>query len=117
MFCWAHSLNLVLKDTAKISARAMHFFGAIERIFTIFSASTARWDIFKKHCQLTVKKWSETRWESRHSSVKAIRFQVKEIIEALNEINETTNDSMILSETNSLSAEICTYDFLISLCI
>lgn len=118
MPCWAHSLNLVLKDTAKTSARAMHFFGTIERIFTIFSASTARWDIFKKHChQWTVKKWSETRWESRHSSVKAIRFQVKEIIDALDEINETTNDSMISSETNSLSVEMCTYDFLISLCI
>lgn len=48
MPCWAHSLNLVLKDTAKTSARAMHFFGTIERIFTIFSASTARWGIFKK---------------------------------------------------------------------
>ncbi|KAF0717433.1 zinc finger MYM-type protein 1-like, partial [Aphis craccivora] len=96
MPCWAQSLNLVLKDTAKTSARAMHFFGSIERIFTIFSASTARWGIFKKYChQWTVKKWSETRWESRHSSVKAIRFQVKEIIDALDEINETTNDSMI----------------------
>ncbi|XP_022169729.1 zinc finger MYM-type protein 1-like [Myzus persicae] len=118
MPCWAHSLNLVLKDTAKTSARAMHFFGTIERIFTIFSASTARWGIFKKHChQWTVKKWSETRWESRHSSVKAIRFQVKEIIDALDEINETTNDSMISSETNSLTAEMCTYNFLISFCI
>ncbi|XP_060878211.1 uncharacterized protein LOC132950689 [Metopolophium dirhodum] len=96
----------------------MHFFGTIERIFTIFSASTARWGIFQKHChQWTVKKCSETRWESHHSSVKAIRFQVKEIIDALDEINKTTNDSMILSETNSLTAEMCTYNFLISLCI
>lgn len=45
---WAHSFNLVLKDTAKISARAMQFFETIKRIFTIFSASTARWDILKK---------------------------------------------------------------------
>lgn len=96
----------------------MHFFGTIERIYTIFSASTTRWDIFKKHChRWTVKKWSETRWESRHSSVKAVRFQVKEIIDALNKIYETTNDSLVSSETNSLANEIITYEFLISLCI
>jgi len=118
MPCWVHSLNLVLKDTAKVSVQAMHFFGTIERIFTIFSASTTCWDIFKKHChRWTVKKWSETRWESRHSNIKAVRFQLKEIIDALNEIYETTNDSLLSSETNSLANEIITYEFLISLCI
>lgn len=48
MPCRAHSLNLVLEDTAKVSVQAMHFFGIIERIHTMFFASTARWDIFKK---------------------------------------------------------------------
>lgn len=36
---WAHSLNLVLKNAAKSSAQAMHFFGTIKRIFTIFYMS------------------------------------------------------------------------------
>lgn len=75
MPCAAHRLNLVLGDTAKSSVRAVHFFGTVERLYTLFSASTGRWDVFSKHChKWTVKKWSETRWESRYDSIKAIRF-------------------------------------------
>jgi len=118
MPCAAHRLNLVLGDTAKSSVRAVHFFGTVERIYTLFSASTGRWDIFSKHChKWTVKKWSETRWESRYDSIKAIRFQVKEIIDALDEISDETRDPLIRSETNSLIAEIRSLEFLMSLCI
>jgi len=118
MPCAAHRLNLVLGDTAKSSVRAVHFFGTVERLYTLFSASTGRWDIFSKHChKWTVKKWSETRWESRYDSIKAIRFQVKEIIDVLDEIPDKTRDPLIRSETNSLIAEIRSLKFLMSLCI
>ncbi|XP_008187309.1 zinc finger MYM-type protein 1-like [Acyrthosiphon pisum] len=118
MPCAAHRLNLVIGDAVKSSTRAIHFFGTIERIYTIFAASTGRWMIFTKHChRWTVKRWSETRWESRHDSIKSVRFQFKEIIEALDEVSETTNDSLIKSETHSLVSEISKYEFLISLCV
>ncbi|XP_025192468.1 zinc finger MYM-type protein 1-like [Melanaphis sacchari] len=118
MPCAAHRLNLVLGDTAKSSVRAVHFFGTVERLYTLFSASTGRWDIFSKHChKWTVKKWSEKRWESRYDSIKAIRFQVKEIIDALDEISDETRDPLIRSETNSLISEIRSLEVLMSLCI
>lgn len=118
MPCAAHRLNLVLGDTAKSSVWAVHFFGTVERLYTLFSASTGRWDIFSKNChKWTVKKWSETSWESRYDSIKAIRFQVKEIIDALDEISESTHDPLIRSETSSLVSEIWTLEFLMSLCI
>ncbi|XP_060846275.1 uncharacterized protein LOC132925937 [Rhopalosiphum padi] len=63
--CAAHNLNLLIKDAANSSTIALLFFGTIERIYSIFSSSTQRWDILKKHCNmLTVKKWAETRWDS-----------------------------------------------------
>lgn len=90
--CASHNLNLVLRDAAKNSSRASTFFGTVQRLYTIFSASTSRWDTFKKFCSIyTVKQWSETRWESRVNSVKALRFQLFNIIEAL-EVSETAND-------------------------
>lgn len=118
MPCAAHRLNLVLGDTAKSSTIAANFFGTVERLYTLFSASTGRWNIFTSHChRWTVKRWSETRWESRSNSIKAIRFQLKEIIVALDEIADTSKDCLITSETHSLINEISSFEFLISLCV
>ncbi|GJR25000.1 zinc finger MYM-type protein 1, partial [Tanacetum coccineum] len=44
-----------------------------------------------------------TRWESRVESVKAIRYQLSEIREALLQVAETDNDSKIKSESTSLA--------------
>lgn len=52
-----------------------------------------------------------------HSNVKTIQFQVKKIIDDLNEIYEITNDSLISREIHSLAIEISTYKLLISLCV
>lgn len=99
MPCASHSLNILLRDIAKSSVKAMTFFGTIERICTIFSASTSRWAILNKHCHImTVKKWSETRWESHLESVKAIRHQMSEMLNALVEVSITLSDSLIKSE-------------------
>ncbi|GKA21855.1 hypothetical protein Tco_0707817 [Tanacetum coccineum] len=46
---------------------------------------------------LTVKSLSATRWESLVESVKAIRFQLSNIREALLQVSETDNDSLIKS--------------------
>uniref|UniRef100_A0A2S2PYQ8 Zinc finger MYM-type protein 1 n=1 Tax=Sipha flava TaxID=143950 RepID=A0A2S2PYQ8_9HEMI len=116
--CAAHNLNLVLCDAAKNSTIAITFFGIIRRVYTLFSASTYRWSIIKKHCTIfTVKQWSETRWESRINSVKALRFQLSSILNALEEVSETVNDLMAQSEAVSLSNEIGNYEFILSLVI
>lgn len=116
--CSAHSLNLVLRDSAKSSTIAITFFGYLGRIYNLFSASTHRWDIFKSHCQLyTVKQWSETRWESRINSVKAVRFQVENVIGALKEIMETSDDPIAKSEAQSLINEVGSFEFVLSLII
>ncbi|KAL4113937.1 hypothetical protein QTP88_017487 [Uroleucon formosanum] len=113
--CAAHNLNLLIKDAANSSTIALLFFGTVERIYSIFSSSTQRWDIFKKNCNLlTVKKWAETRWESRLESVKSIRFQFKQLTDALKELFNTTTDGMFKSESQSLLKSISCYEFILS---
>ncbi|GJQ79354.1 hypothetical protein Trydic_g16215 [Trypoxylus dichotomus] len=62
MPCASHSLNLLIWDAAKCSPKAITFFGIVQRIYVVVSASTKRWDILKKHVPvLTFKKSCDTR--------------------------------------------------------
>ena len=117
--CSSHSLNLRLCDMANTCGKAKDFFGVIQRIYTIFAKSTKRWDILKDNIKdLTLKPLSSTRWESRVNSVKAIRFQILEIREALLQVAESDNDSMIRSEAKSLATnELGESEFLVSIVI
>nr|XP_034593178.1 zinc finger MYM-type protein 1-like [Setaria viridis] len=117
--CGCHSLNLALCDMAKSCGKAKDFFGIIQRIYTIFGKSTKRWQILKdKISGFTLKPLSATRWESRVDSVKAIRFQMQDIREALLEVSDTDNDATICSEAKSLATnELGDFEFIVAIVI
>ncbi|GJQ69460.1 hypothetical protein Trydic_g6568 [Trypoxylus dichotomus] len=118
MPCASHSLNLLICDAGKCSPKAITFFGIVQRIYVAFSASTKRWNILKKHVpDLTVKKSCDTRWESKIESVKALRYQIKEVHDAFDEVVEATEDPKAKSEARSLINEIRSYEFLVALAI
>ena len=96
--CGAHTLVLVVADAAKSSTDALSLFGYLQRIVTLFSASTQRWAILKHHVQTTVKSRLDSRWESRINSVQAVRFQTAEVRDALLEVREKATDSMKITE-------------------
>lgn len=80
--CSAHSLNLVVNDTAACCLQAVDFFSTIQEVYNFFSASTSRWDVLKQHIGesgLTVKPLSDTRWESRVDALKPIRDQLGDV--------------------------------------
>ncbi|XP_052627078.1 uncharacterized protein LOC111890271 [Lactuca sativa] len=99
--CGCHSLNLALCDMANSCSKARDFFGVIQRVYTIFSNSTKRWQILKENIKgLTPKSLSATRWE------------------ALLEVAEKDNDAKIQSEAKSLANnELGGFEFLVSIVI
>ena len=118
MPCGCHSLNLVLCDMAKSCTAAMTFFGVIQKIYVLFSASTQRWTILQKHTTgLSVKADCDTRWEAKVNSVKAVRYQIGQIYDALVEVADTTNDPKSRAEAMSLANTMKTFTFLVSLVI
>jgi len=74
--CFSHSLNLLLCDAASSNRMCLTFFGPLQRLYTMFSASVKRWDILKEFVDITLKPLSDSRWEAKIDSVKAVRFQL-----------------------------------------
>ncbi|XP_060966585.1 uncharacterized protein LOC115695425 [Cannabis sativa] len=97
--------------------KAVSFFGVVQRIYSLFLASTKRWKVFRDHVHgLTVKPLSETRWESCVDIVKAIRFQYPQIKEALNYLAESNEDAKTKSNAETLATyNVHNFEFLVSM--
>ena len=120
--CGCHSLNLTLCDMAKSSKKGIAFFVIIQRLYCLFSGSTTRWEMFKEIVGgLTLKSLSETRWESRVESVRAIRFQAPKIRDALDYLAENCEDPEARSNAEVLATSethgIGGFEFLFSMVI
>ncbi|KAK0140221.1 Zinc finger MYM-type protein 1 [Merluccius polli] len=100
-----------LLKTAEGSVDAMSYFGVLQKLYTLFSASTQRWVILKKHVSITLKMWTETRWESKVKSVEPMRYQGAAVREALIEVRDQTKDPAIKADAQSLSEEVGSYRF------
>ena len=100
--CGAHSLNLVVSDAATASTDATSYFGNVQKLHSLFSASPQRWAILRNHATVALKTWSDTRWESCINSIEAVQYQASNIREALLKIREVT-DSLTKVEAQSLA--------------
>ena len=117
--CSCHSLNLVVSDAASSSVESVSLFGILQRIYVLFSASVQRWKILTDHISnLTVKPLSGTRWESRIEAVKPVRYQTKEISDALLEIAQSRQaDAGLRHEAQCLADQVTDFKFLISVTV
>ncbi|KAK9750633.1 hypothetical protein RND81_02G209400 [Saponaria officinalis] len=108
MPCACHSLNLALNDMAHSCVRVVSFFDIVQRIYALFSGSSKRWKILLDNVPgLTLKFLSNTRWESRIKSVKAIRFQAPQL----------RSDAKSKSEAESLYNALGSFAFLLGMVI
>jgi hypothetical protein len=119
MPCACHSLNLTLCDMAKSCTKAISFFGVMQRIYVLFSSSTKRWKGLLEHVKgLTVKSLSNTRWESRIKSVKAIRYQAPQLRSALKSLSEDSDtDAKDKSDAKNLYDILGSYEFILGMVI
>ncbi|XP_062201992.1 uncharacterized protein LOC133904509 [Phragmites australis] len=119
MPCACHSINLILCDMAKSCAKAISFFGIVQRIYVLFSGSTKRWKVLLEHVpSLTVKSLCNTRWESRIKSVKAIRYQAPELRSALLNLREADDtDPKDKSDAKNLFEVLGSFEFILGMVI
>ncbi|KAK4885837.1 hypothetical protein RN001_002108 [Aquatica leii] len=104
---------------AKSSFEAANFFNIVQKLYTFFASSTFRWAILLKYIDsYTLKPLSDTRWESRVDSLKALRFQIGPIYDALYSIYEDPEiDNMIRDEASGLLNNLKQFKFICSIVI
>lgn len=116
--CGSHTLNLVIGDAAKSSTISLNFYGVLQRLYNLFSGSVQRWAILQENVKdFTIKALSTTRWECRVEAVKAVRYQLPDILnalEALHDFATEKNDSECASSASSLCQELKKWPFMVS---
>ena len=68
--CGTHS-SLDWIHAAQVQAEMITVFGIVQRIFTFFSGSIARWSKLMEVLKVTLKGHSDTRWSSKARAVKS----------------------------------------------
>ena len=107
-----------LCDMANSCSKAITFFGVVQRIYVLFSGSTKRWKVLLDHVpSFTLKSLSNTRWESRIKSIKAIRYQAPALRASLFELTKSGDDAKARSDAKNLYDVIGTFEFLLSMVI
>lgn len=116
--CGSHTLNMVIWDAAKSSTIYLNFYGVLQRLYNLFSGSVQRWAILQVNVNdFTIKALSTTRWECRVEAVKAVLYQLPDMLNALEALHDFAiekSDSECASSASSLCRELKKWTFMVS---
>lgn len=118
--CYAHILNLCLVDLSKVISHVRNTFGILQSLYSFIGASSKRCSIFEQIMLETssngknkLKSLSDTRWNCRTESIKAVIKTLPVILKTLQTISE--NDPLHGSDASSLLNNIQTFQFVFCL--
>ena len=100
--CYAHQLNLIMKNAASITRNARIFFSNILAIPTFFSRSPQRVSILKKHMNVTIPRPSATRWNFNIRTVNKVYENLQPLKNCLAEIQSTSNADQTIAEATGI---------------
>ena len=112
--CSAHSLNLCGVHSAESSVEMKSFFGNVQKLYNLFSSSPARWKVLQETAQISLHRMSDTRWSARIDAVKPLVRRPREIVQALEKLQEDFDlPSDLCNEVSSLAAWLQTFEFVL----
>lgn len=110
--CTNHSLNLACLHAASTAIDSVTFFGTIEKLFSLFSSSTHRWDVLLSVTGQGVKRSVETRWSARAEAVTIVKNHFSNILSALEELTSDEENSKTRSDAGILLNSMQSFSFL-----
>ncbi|XP_068219366.1 zinc finger MYM-type protein 1-like [Palaemon carinicauda] len=121
LHCHAHSLNLVLVESAKSSIQFVTFFSLVEKLYAFIANSSKRHAAFMETQKamypedrpLEPKKLSVTRWACRESALRTMRKVILALKQFLEEIvqkpppDASAGDASILLQSINFEFLVC----------
>lgn len=111
--CACHSLNLCGEQAAECCPPAITFFGAVQKLYNIFSSSPQRWEIFQANVPNNLHSMSQTRWSARVDSVKPIARHLPGVLKALDDVLKLNLTSECRRDVLGLQKHLKTFNFLL----
>ncbi|XP_042206323.1 zinc finger MYM-type protein 1-like [Homarus americanus] len=100
--CYAHQLNLIMRNAASITRDSRIFFSNVLAIPTFFSRSPQRVSILNKHMNVSIPRPSSTRWNFNIRTVNKVHENLQPLKSCLAEIQSTVNADRTISEATGI---------------
>ena len=117
--CYAHTLNLVMADSAAVAVDVVTLFGNLETMYLLFSKSQKAHAVFEDVQRSeglplrSLKRLNTVRWFSRELCLKTFLERFECVLEALNRIQaDVSFESKLRSDAAGLLSSIQTKQFL-----
>ncbi|XP_043288811.1 52 kDa repressor of the inhibitor of the protein kinase-like [Venturia canescens] len=92
--CANHSLNLCGVHSFGSVPSSLTFFGTLERLYSFFSVSTHRWEMLSQKVGKSVKRLSVTRWSAHHDAVNAVKGNVEQLVNTIQEMCDPSKENL-----------------------
>ena len=100
--CYAHQLNLIMRNAASITRNARIFFSNILAIPTFFTRSLQHVSILKKHMDISIPHPSSTRWNFNIRTVNRVHENLQPLKNCLTVIQSTSNADQTITEATGI---------------
>lgn len=112
--CATHSLNLIGSNAAEITKEGTRFFYDCQMVYTSFSLSTYRWNLYEQSTRSVLKNLCTTRGSSRYEVCKALSFGYKSTLQVLQVSNKMQQPST-RHEATSIKKKLEKLEFVLML--
>ncbi|CAF3520458.1 unnamed protein product [Rotaria socialis] len=116
--CFAHKLNLVIRDVSKVVPYLPEFYSIVSKIYSYFHSSSVTSECFKSvqqklmighNISTSLKHWCDTRWDSRWSSIHALIQNYKVLIISLEELESEGDERSVDARSLLMALRVPTF--------
>ncbi|CAM4973722.1 unnamed protein product [Rotaria socialis] len=118
MHCFAHKLNLVIRDVSKVVPYLPEFYSIVSKIYSYFHSSSVTSECFKSvqqklmighNISTSLKHWCDTRWDCRWSSIHALIQNYKALIISLEELESEGDERSVDARSLLMALRVPTF--------